>query len=221
MTAMFKIVEEDCPPLPADISDVSECIRFIKYSFIFNFFFQDLENFLKLCFKKNPVERPTAQHLLHHPWVTQQPVTTAPLVSPIIPKPVTRNNSTILDNYLKKNTQKDDKIIIDTSTRKSNSPLVPHCSPIPSPPSTTTATSPPHHSLSPKDHSLPSFQSKSLFANKFSQRQRGEGTLLTRQSMPVVSNQFQQQQQKKQQEQQAGLSPHVHNLIECSFPKGK
>lgn len=39
MTAMFKIVEEDCPPLPADISDVSECIRFIKYSFIFNFFF--------------------------------------------------------------------------------------------------------------------------------------------------------------------------------------
>ncbi|KAG2234680.1 hypothetical protein INT48_005832 [Thamnidium elegans] len=185
MTAMFKIVEEDCPPLPADISN-------------------DLENFLKLCFKKNPVERPTAQHLLHHPWVTQQPVMTTPLVSPIIPKPVTRDNSTILDNYLKKNTQKDDKIIIDTS-RESNSPPVPHCSPIP--------PTPPHHLLSPKDHSLPSFQSKSLFANKFSQRQRGEGTLLSRQSMPVVSNQFQQQQQ-------VGLSPHVHNLIECSFPKG-
>ncbi|KAI9253095.1 kinase-like domain-containing protein [Helicostylum pulchrum] len=202
MTAMFKIVEEDCPPLPANISD-------------------DLENFLKLCFKKNPVERPTAQHLLYHPWVTQQPVTTTPLVSPIIPKPETRNNSTILDSYLKKNTQKDDKIIIDTS-REYNSPPVPRCSPIP--PNTTatatTTTTPPHHSLSPKDHSLPSFQSKSLFANKFSQRQRGEGALLTRQSMPVVSNQFQQQQQQKQQEQQAGLSPHVHNLIECSFPKG-
>jgi serine/threonine protein kinase len=163
-------------------------------------FKQDLLNFLKLCFKKNPVERPTAQHLLHHPWVTQQ--STIPPTCPITP--VARSNSTILNNYLKKTTKKDDKIILDTSNPMkimSPSPVAPYYSPI----SNTLI----------RQHELPTFQpSKSLFASKFNQRQDGKKSLLTRQSMPIVSNQYQQQQKQEH-------IPHVHNLIECSFPKGK
>ncbi|KAG0793054.1 hypothetical protein G6F16_003887 [Rhizopus arrhizus] len=52
MTAMFKIVEEQCPPIPKHLST-------------------ELKNFLKLCFKKNPQDRPSAQELLRHPWVLQ------------------------------------------------------------------------------------------------------------------------------------------------------
>ncbi|KAI7899271.1 kinase-like domain-containing protein [Cokeromyces recurvatus] len=52
MTAMFKIVEEESPPIPIDLSD-------------------DLNDFLKLCFKKNPLERPKATYLLYHPWIVK------------------------------------------------------------------------------------------------------------------------------------------------------
>ncbi|KAI9468131.1 MAG: kinase-like domain-containing protein [Benjaminiella poitrasii] len=52
MTAMFKIVEEECVPIPAGLSD-------------------DLVDFLKLCFKKNPIERPKAAYLLYHPWIVK------------------------------------------------------------------------------------------------------------------------------------------------------
>ncbi|KAG2197477.1 hypothetical protein INT47_003085 [Mucor saturninus] len=170
MTAMFKIVEDECPPLPEDISD-------------------DLLNFLKLCFKKNPVERPTAQHLLHHPWVRQQqeqPLTVGPI----------RSNSTILNSYLKKATKKDDKITL-LEHPMSPSPLTPFYTPI----------------------TLPTpngFSSSKLIPRKMD----GKKSLITRQSMPIVSNQYQQQQKQQQQQERDQSSPHVHNLIECSFPKG-
>ncbi|KAK4054705.1 Protein kinase of the Mitotic Exit Network [Microbotryomycetes sp. JL201] len=50
MSAMFRIVEDDCPPIPACCSS-------------------ELADFLKLCFAKNPFERPTAVELLSHHWL--------------------------------------------------------------------------------------------------------------------------------------------------------
>ncbi|BFZ60165.1 Protein kinase of the Mitotic Exit Network [Saitoella coloradoensis] len=53
MSAMFRIVEDDHPPIPEDITD-------------------ELKEFLMTCFKKDPAERPTAQDLFLHPWITMQ-----------------------------------------------------------------------------------------------------------------------------------------------------
>ncbi|ORZ25182.1 kinase-like domain-containing protein [Absidia repens] len=50
MSALYHIVEDDCPPLPENISN-------------------DLRDFLLLCFRKDPELRPTASELLHHPWL--------------------------------------------------------------------------------------------------------------------------------------------------------
>ncbi|OAD78613.1 hypothetical protein PHYBLDRAFT_101025, partial [Phycomyces blakesleeanus NRRL 1555(-)] len=50
MTALFRIVEDECPPLPESISE-------------------DLRSFLELCFQKSPMDRPTAGELLNHVWV--------------------------------------------------------------------------------------------------------------------------------------------------------
>ncbi|KAI9490535.1 kinase-like domain-containing protein, partial [Zychaea mexicana] len=50
MTTLFRIVEDDCPPLPENGPD-------------------DLKDFLRLCFRKVPKERPTAVELLDHPWI--------------------------------------------------------------------------------------------------------------------------------------------------------
>ncbi|KAJ1974569.1 Protein kinase of the Mitotic Exit Network [Dimargaris xerosporica] len=52
MTTLFRIVEDDCPPLPPGISD-------------------DLTDFLHQCFQKDPEKRPSARQLLRHAWVTQ------------------------------------------------------------------------------------------------------------------------------------------------------
>ncbi|ORY28652.1 kinase-like domain-containing protein, partial [Naematelia encephala] len=49
MSVLFRIVEDEMPPLP----DVSP----------------DLEDFLKLCFIKDPKHRPEAVVLFEHPWV--------------------------------------------------------------------------------------------------------------------------------------------------------
>ncbi|ORX34212.1 kinase-like domain-containing protein, partial [Kockovaella imperatae] len=50
MTVLFRIVEDDFPPLPSDISD-------------------NLRDFLQLCFIKDPSARPSATQLFLHPWV--------------------------------------------------------------------------------------------------------------------------------------------------------
>lgn len=50
MSAMFRIVEDNYPPLPSSISE-------------------DMRNFLMQCFQKNPDDRPTANELLEHPWI--------------------------------------------------------------------------------------------------------------------------------------------------------
>lgn len=49
MQALFRIVQDQYPPLPEDISD-------------------ELRQFLRDCFTKDPSERPSAQQLLNHRW---------------------------------------------------------------------------------------------------------------------------------------------------------
>lgn len=50
MAAMFRIVADSHPPLPPNISP-------------------DLADFLLQCWRKDPLERPTAKQLLEHPWL--------------------------------------------------------------------------------------------------------------------------------------------------------
>jgi serine/threonine protein kinase len=52
MTALFKIVQDDLPPLPDGISPTCE-------------------DFLRECFQKDPVRRPPAEKLLKHPWLKE------------------------------------------------------------------------------------------------------------------------------------------------------
>lgn len=52
MSAMFRIVEDDMPPIPARCSP-------------------ELVNFLSLCFRKDPSERPTANELFDHEWLSK------------------------------------------------------------------------------------------------------------------------------------------------------
>ncbi|ELR15923.1 serine/threonine protein kinase [Acanthamoeba castellanii str. Neff] len=50
MSALFKIVQDDHPPIPDTFSE-------------------GLQDFLLCCFKKEPSERATATQLLNHPWI--------------------------------------------------------------------------------------------------------------------------------------------------------
>lgn len=50
MTAMFKIVEDDMPPLPKSCSP-------------------ELRDFLGVCFAKDPRKRPSADTLFQHAWL--------------------------------------------------------------------------------------------------------------------------------------------------------
>jgi serine/threonine protein kinase len=50
MSAMFRIVEDQCPPLPDSISE-------------------DMKSFLTGCFQKDPEKRPSATQLKQHPWI--------------------------------------------------------------------------------------------------------------------------------------------------------
>ena len=50
MSAIYKMVNDGCPPLPDDISE-------------------DTEDFLRKCFIFDPDERPSAKDLLNHPWI--------------------------------------------------------------------------------------------------------------------------------------------------------
>jgi serine/threonine protein kinase len=47
---MFRIVEDDCPPIPERFSD-------------------PLVAFLKECFHKDPAKRPSAEELFEHEWL--------------------------------------------------------------------------------------------------------------------------------------------------------
>ena len=49
-TVMFRIVEDEMPPLPDDCSDA-------------------LQDFLQQCFYKDPLQRPDAERLCEHPWL--------------------------------------------------------------------------------------------------------------------------------------------------------
>lgn len=50
MSAMWRIVEDDCPPFPEKISPT-------------------LRGFLQLCFDKDPTKRPSAEDLFEHEWL--------------------------------------------------------------------------------------------------------------------------------------------------------
>ncbi|CAG9322016.1 CDC15_2 [Blepharisma stoltei] len=50
MSALYRIVQDDCPPLPGNISP-------------------DLKDFLLKCFQKEPIVRVDAPTLLMHPWI--------------------------------------------------------------------------------------------------------------------------------------------------------
>ncbi|KAJ2487359.1 Protein kinase of the Mitotic Exit Network [Coemansia sp. RSA 2320] len=52
MAALYRIVEDDHPPIPEGISE-------------------ELKDFLLLCFQKNPQDRPTAPELMSHGWTMQ------------------------------------------------------------------------------------------------------------------------------------------------------
>lgn len=138
--------------------------------------------------------------LLHHPWVTASPS------SSTTTKHVRKSNSTILNHYLQKTTEKDDTIALGNN---SPSPSPYYTSPINAqqhPLSTNhlKQSSPPHCDL-------PTLQSKSSFANKLNKRNPAAVGLTARQSMPaIVVN----------KQHDIPLTPHVHNLIDCSFPKG-
>ncbi|RCI01969.1 hypothetical protein CU098_009991, partial [Rhizopus stolonifer] len=142
MTAMFKIVEEECPPIPDNISS-------------------ELGNFLELCFKKNPSERPSAQELLRHPWIKQHR-----------------------------------KTLDVSSTTSSPSILM------------KKAGANPSRSVKSKSTAVAT-PGESSFAKK-AQQKKTPGNLTTRQSMPVVSNDHVKPRRDK----------HIHDLIDCSFPKG-
>jgi serine/threonine protein kinase len=59
MTTLFRIVEDDCPPLPEGVSNVT----------VGGANMQELVDFLTKCFRKDPAERPTAVELQTHPWI--------------------------------------------------------------------------------------------------------------------------------------------------------
>ncbi|KAJ2725718.1 Protein kinase of the Mitotic Exit Network [Coemansia sp. Benny D115] len=52
MAALYRIVEDDHPPIPEGISE-------------------ELKDFLLQCFCKSPADRPTAAELMHHAWTRQ------------------------------------------------------------------------------------------------------------------------------------------------------
>ncbi|KXS21867.1 kinase-like protein [Gonapodya prolifera JEL478] len=67
MAALFRIVEDDCPPLPPNISP-------------------ELESFLKSCFIKEPDQRATAASLLEHQWILKHSRVVS-MISPVAPTP--------------------------------------------------------------------------------------------------------------------------------------
>ncbi|KAI9320977.1 kinase-like domain-containing protein [Dichotomocladium elegans] len=52
LSVMYRVVQDEYPPLPLSLS-------------------AELRDFLHLCFRKDPEERPSARTLLFHPWITR------------------------------------------------------------------------------------------------------------------------------------------------------
>ena len=81
MAALFRIVQEDCPPLPPQCSEI-------------------VKDFLQQCFQKDPNLRVTAQKLMKHPWMIQsrrkdmveQPVVDVPSSMKTIP-PISKHSA--------------------------------------------------------------------------------------------------------------------------------
>ena len=69
MPALFRIVQDDHPPLPEGISPVAE-------------------DFLHQCFRKDPKLRLDAEQLLQHPWIAHARKNVANETSSQTPRPV-------------------------------------------------------------------------------------------------------------------------------------
>ncbi len=72
MPALFRIVQDDHPPLPEGISGV-RCLHAVARARLRECAHdparQPLEEFLFRCFNKDPLNRPSAEELLRHPWL--------------------------------------------------------------------------------------------------------------------------------------------------------
>jgi serine/threonine protein kinase len=67
MPALFRIVNDDHPPLPQGASPVSEI--YIQSPISMLICFQVVRDFLMQCFQKDPNLRVSARKLLKHPWI--------------------------------------------------------------------------------------------------------------------------------------------------------
>ena len=75
MAALFRIVQDDVPPLPPDISPV-----IAQFQPPFTAVSQALKDFFMKCFKKEPRLRSSAEDLLRHPWISNVPANKLPQV---------------------------------------------------------------------------------------------------------------------------------------------
>lgn len=67
MQALFRIVNDDHPPLPEGVSPVSLLREHLDLSRLMKL--QACRDFLMQCFQKDPNLRVSAKKLLRHPWV--------------------------------------------------------------------------------------------------------------------------------------------------------
>ena len=63
--ALFRIVQDEYPPLPDGISPVDFCYTTLYCAHRL----KALKDFLMQCFQKDPNLRISAEHLIKHPWL--------------------------------------------------------------------------------------------------------------------------------------------------------
>jgi len=149
VTAIYRMVQDVHPPFPDDISP-------------------ELADFLKLCFKKEPADRPTARVLRNHPWMQKHvPDQSPPAVLNVdeMRRSIKRytldqeSGSKLRENLAKLKLQKDQSSEEEISTES------PISSPIVSPKSTSTTV------IDPPDTSAKQSTKKgSLFRKKKDKR---------------------------------------------------
>lgn len=147
-------------------------------------------DFLKLCFKKNPTERPKAAELLFHPWIQKE----QNRLNGMAPPTPTATHS--LGSHKKRTTQK--------HKRMSSSMTMSDLKKMPELPKPSQSTLLPTEPFSRRGSAgtlvsspTSSLQHRSIFAQKVNQKRAAD----LRQSMPAEP-------------------VHKHKLIEGSFPKG-